>query len=130
MNLKLKRMIYIVSWGIKLFLYCVIRGWKNIRFLGGTFVFKGLRGRSRPFSSIKPSITNHVNSRIVDDKNMFHVCMLTFLTFTWEFSACSSFHWNSQKSVYYCWVITLKVWILFDMSSESPYGFVVARWKG
>ena len=77
----------------------------------------------RSFSSIKPSMTNHVNSRIVDGKIMFHVCTLTFLTFTWEFSVwefsvCSSFHWNSQKSVYYCFVITLKVWVLFDMSAE------------
>ena len=36
----------------------------------------------RSFSSIKPSMTNHVNSRIVDGKIMFHVCTLTFLTFT------------------------------------------------
>ena len=38
---------------------------------------------------------------------LLHVCMLTFHTFTlefslWEFSVCSSVHWNSQKSVYYC----------------------------
>ena len=38
--------------------------------------------------------------------------MLTFLTFiwkfsVWEFSVCSSVHSNSQKSVYYCLVITL-----------------------
>ena len=41
-----------------------------------------------------------------------YVCMLTFLTFTWEFSlwkfsVSSSVHWNSQKSVYYCLVISL-----------------------
>ena len=45
-------------------------------------------------------------------------------TFTWEFpvgefSVCSSVHCNSQKSVYYCLVITLKVRILFDMKGKS-----------
>ena len=43
---------------------------------------------------------------------LLHVCMPTFHTFTWEFSlweysVCSSVHWNSQKGIYYCLVITL-----------------------
>ena len=41
---------------------------------------------ARSFSSIKPSMTNPVNSSIADGKILFHVCMLTFLTFTWELS--------------------------------------------
>ena len=54
---------------------------------------------------------------------LFHVCILTFLTFGWEFSfweflVCSSVHWNSQKSVSYYLIITLwkceycLVWVL------------------
>ena len=59
--------------------------------------------------------------------------MPTFLTFTcgfsvWEFSVYWSVHWNSQKSVHYCLVITLwkceycLIWalnksILFDCNS-------------
>ena len=45
---------------------------------------------------------------------LFHVCILTFLTFSREFSVqeffvFSSVHSNSQKGVYYCLVITLRV---------------------
>ena len=114
----------------------VAKDWDNFKFLGHLLCFCGRE--ARPFSSIKPSTTNHVNSRIVDEKIMFDVCMsveklmliliiliyitlcfdiilmsmLTFLTFTyefclWEFSACSSVHSDSQKSVYCCLVITL-----------------------
>ena len=42
------------------------------------------REDARPFSFIKASMSNHVNQRIVDGK--MHVCMLTFLTFTCEYS--------------------------------------------
>ena len=38
------------------------------------------------FSSIKPSTINHINLRIVDDKILFHVCMLIFLALSWKFS--------------------------------------------
>ena len=84
--------------------------WGPSVLVGPNFFF-GREG-ARPFSSIKPPITNHVNSRIVDGKIMFHVCMLSFLTFTGEFSilefsVISSAHSNSEKSVYYFLVITL-----------------------
>ena len=79
---------------------------------------------------------------------LLHLCMLTFHTFTWEFSlkefsVCSSVHWNSQKGVYYCLVIilwkceycliwalnksilfgsnSLKVSVLCDMNSEKMF---------
>ena len=38
------------------------------------------------FPSIKPSTINHINLRIVDDKILFHVCMLIFLALSWKFS--------------------------------------------
>ena len=73
-----------------------------------------------PFCLINPSMTNHVNSRIVDGKIMFNMCMLTFITFTFEFSVLefsvwSSVHSNSPKSVYCCLLITL--W-------KCEYGFI------
>ena len=78
------------------FLCLVARNWENFKFLGG-LLFR--RGEARPFSSIKPSVTSHVNSRILSDKNKY------FLTFTWnfsvrEFSVCLRVHSNPQKSVY------------------------------
>ena len=86
---------------------------------------------------------------------LFHVFMLTFLTFTWEFSLwecslCSSVHWNSQRCVYYCLVVTLwkceycliwplnksmlfgsnslKVWVLCGMNSEKSFYYSLI-WK-
>ena len=53
----------------------------------------------------------------------FHVCMPTFVTFTWkfsdwEFSVCSSAHSNiSKKCLQMFGNNSAKVWILFDMSS-------------
>ena len=42
--------------------------------LGGpNFLFE--RGGTRPFSSIKPSVTSHVNSRIADGKNICFMCV-------------------------------------------------------
>ena len=70
---------------------------------------------TRPFLSIKPVLTTYINSRIVNDKIMFHLCMLTFITFTWEFSIwefslSASDHSNSHESVYYCLLITDWKW--------------------
>ena len=79
------------------------------------------RSRARPFSSIKLSMTSHVNSRIVHGK----IIKISFLTFTWEFSVwkfsvCSSVHSNISKK---CLLLygnnSVKVWILFNMSSEQ-----------
>ena len=66
---------------------------------------------------------------------LYYVCMVTFLTFTWEFSlwkfyVSSSVHWKSRKSVYYCLEISLwkseccLIWalnksILFGSNPES-----------
>ena len=73
--------------------------------------------RARPFYSMKLSMTNHVNSRIVDGKIICFICgcwlfsllLGDFLTWgfsLWKFSVCSIVHWNSQKSSYCCLVIT------------------------
>ena len=42
--------------------------------LWGTNILFG-RERARPFSSIMPSKTNHVNSRIVDGKIIYFMCV-------------------------------------------------------
>ena len=75
-----------------MFSYLVVRDWEDFTFRGdllywGTFfIFREKEGGGLDLFSIKTSMTNHVISRIVDGKIMFHVCMLTFLTFTWECS--------------------------------------------
>ena len=81
----------------------VARSSENLKFLGDSLFCVDLisffgRGEARLFSSIKPSMTtNHVNSRIVDNKIICFMCMLTFLIFT-----------NAPK-----------VWLVFDMNSEK-----------
>ena len=65
--------------GLKCFSYLVARGWENFKFLGdllywGELIFFLGEG-SRPFCSIKPSMTNHVNSRIVDGKIICFMCI-------------------------------------------------------
>ena len=85
---------------------------------GPNFLFRG--GGAGPFSSMKPSVTNHVNSRIVDGKIMFPItfcfyiivmCMLTFLTLklvSSVFYFLSNFYFSSNdrpsktmKNVFY-----------------------------
>ena len=132
-------------------MYIVTKCWEKFKFLEdllywGDLIFF-LREGARPFSSIKQSMTNHVKHSWWQHY-LFHVCMLTFLTFTWEFSVwefsvCSSVHSNYQKSVYYCLVKTLwkceyclisalnksilfvsnslKMSVLCDMNSEKKF---------
>ena len=99
-----------------LFSYLVARNWGHFKFLVDVLYWEKLvslweRG-ARLFSSMKPSVNSHINEIIVNGKIMFHVCILTFITFRWEFSVweyfiCLSVHWKSQESVYYYLVITL-----------------------
>ena len=66
-------------WGKKKNSYLVARGWENFKFLGDLlywgelicFLGEGVT----PVSSIKPSVTNHVNSRIVDGKIICFMCV-------------------------------------------------------
>ena len=108
----------IFIWQLKRFWYLVARGWENFKFLVDllywgepNFVFG--REEARLFS-----LHRAINDESCKLKNswrqnyMFHVSMLTLFTFTrefsvWVFSVCLSVHWNSQKSVLYCLVITL-----------------------
>ena len=65
----------------------------------------------RPFFSTKPSMTNHVNSRIVIPKLSVSYVYANFCHFPLEIfclriSDCSGVHLNSQINVYYCLVIT------------------------
>ena len=69
--------------GLIIFLYPVARGWESFKFLGdllfwrfGGHNFFFWEMGARPSSSIKLSMTNHVNTRIVDGKIIFfmYVC--------------------------------------------------------
>ena len=65
--------IFFFCGGLIFFLsYLVARGWKYYRFLVDLLLFweKG----AWPFSSIKPSVTNYVNSRTVDGKIIMCAC--------------------------------------------------------
>ena len=95
----------IFLWGINFFFNFVAKAWEYFKFLGELmylgvlFSFFGMG--AMPFSSTKPSVTNHVNSRTVDSKMVaFHTFTLEFSL--WEFSVCSNVHWNCQKSFYFC----------------------------
>ena len=63
----------------KIFLYLVAKGWENFKnswgpsVLGETNILFG--SEARPFSSIKPSMTNRVNSRIVEGKIICFMCV-------------------------------------------------------
>ena len=63
------------------------------------------------FSLLVPYLNKFLLVCIWSQNYLLHVCILSFHTFTWEFSlkeffVCSSVHQNTQKSVYYCLVIT------------------------
>ena len=69
-------------------MYLLGKGWENFNFLGELYCrdlisFFGEGGR--PIFFYKAISDQYVNSKIVDGKIMFHVCMLTFLTFTTKF---------------------------------------------
>ena len=49
---------------------------------------------------------------------LFRVCILTFLTSNLEFFVCSSVPWNSKKCLLLFGNNSVKVRILFDMSSK------------
>ena len=71
--------IYIFC-GVYNFFSCLVaRGWENFKFLGDLLrrgdLIPFLGERSTPFSSIKPSMTNHANSRIVDGKIIGFMCV-------------------------------------------------------
>ena len=74
--------------GAKIFLCLVVRSWQNFKFLGGLLYWVDLipfgRGEARPVSSIKPSMTNHVNSRIVDDKIICFMCLCKLVSLLLE----------------------------------------------
>ena len=64
----------------KFFSYIVARGWENFKFLGGLLYWGDIiyflgDGRAKPFLSIKSSMTNHINSRIVDGKIICFMCV-------------------------------------------------------
>ena len=69
-------------------LYLVARGWEYFKFLGDLLywgVLISLLGEgARPFSSIKPSMTNCVNSRTVDGKIICLMCALSHF-YLWNF---------------------------------------------
>ena len=75
----------IFLWRAKNLLFDLYLGaWKNSNFLGpfrlgGTLFLFWQRG-VRSFSSIKPSMTNHVNSRTVDDKIICFMCACQLFT--------------------------------------------------
>ena len=110
--------------GLKIFFISCSQGlrksqisWDHV-YWGDLIFFLG-EGGAGPFSSMKPSMTNHVNSRIVDGK-MFPItfcfyiivmCMLTFLTLklvSSVFYFLSNFYFSSNdrpsktmKNVFY-----------------------------
>ena len=116
--------------------YLVARGWENFKFLGDLLYWGDLisfLGERTIF------FHRAINAQSCKLKNswwqnyLLHVCMLTFLTFTWEvfvweFSVCSSVHSNSQKSVYYCLLITLWKTVWYELW-VSEYYLVVTPWK-
>ena len=104
-----------------------------------------------PVSHVYVNRKAYANFNNLDITFRFYVilmCMLSFLTFTREFSfleysVYSSVHSNSQKSVYSCLVITLckceycfilfgcnsvKVSVLCDMNSEKSFYYSLI-WK-
>ena len=74
--------------GAKFFSCLVVRSWQNFKFLGGLLYRVDLtpfgRGEAWPVSSIKPSMTNHVNSRIFDDKIICVMCLCKLVSLLLE----------------------------------------------
>ena len=112
----------------------VARDWEDFKFLGDllrwgpNFLFE-IGGRAIFF-----------HKAIIDQswklkKNwwqnyLLHMCMLIFHIFNWEFSLwefsfCSSAHWNFQKSVYCCLVIALwncEYWLIRAPNKSIFFG--------
>ena len=71
--------IFFLLWGFSLwglnvfFLYLIARDWENFKFLGDLISFweKG----ARPFTSMEPSMMNHLKSRIVEGKIICFMCL-------------------------------------------------------
>ena len=91
--------------------------------IGGTEFFWGERG-TRPFSSIKPSMTNHVNSRMVAGKIMCESCVHAnfshFYLGIFSLRIFCQFECPlilSKKCLLLFGNNSVKVWILFDMTS-------------
>ena len=78
---------YFFVCGAKFFLCVLQLGAGNISNFLGTFcimngvLISSLGGGARPFSSIKPSITNQLNSRTVDGKIICFMCAANFSHF-------------------------------------------------
>ena len=53
--------------------YLLARNWENFKFLGDLISILG--GETLPFSTIKPSMTNYINSRIIDGKIICFICV-------------------------------------------------------
>ena len=74
--------IYYFLWGLKVSSNLVARNWENFKFWGtfciGQTQFPFWERRGRPFSFMKPSMTNHVSSRKVDGKIIFFMCIRCF----------------------------------------------------
>ena len=56
------------------FLYLVARGWEKVQISWRLNFFFGRKG-ARPFTSIEPSMMNHLNSRIVEGKIICFTCV-------------------------------------------------------
>ena len=53
--------------------YHLARNWENFKFLGDLISILG--GETLPFSTIKPPMTNYINSRIIDGKIICFICV-------------------------------------------------------
>ena len=106
----------------------VVRGCKNSKFSGELMYWRNLIFINDQSYKLKNSWWQNY---------LFHVCMQIFFTFTWgfsiwEFSVCSSVHSNSQKSVYYCLIITLRkceyclIWALNKSILFGSYSLTVS----
>ena len=116
-----------INWA-KFFSYLVALGWEYFKFLGD-FLYWGvlisfLGVRARPFSSIKPSVTNHLNSRTIDGKIICFMCACWLFTllpgiFLLRIFCLFKCPLKLQKN---CLPLlgtnSVKVWIPFDMSSK------------
>ena len=68
----------IFLWRAKFFLSVAARAWEYFKFLGGLLywgvLISFLEKEATSFSSIMPSMTNHVNSKTVDGKIICFMC--------------------------------------------------------
>ena len=89
-------------------------------FFGSNCLFR--RGGTKPFSSIKPSQTNHVNSSIVNGKIICFTCVCKLFSLLLRNFLFENFQ-SVQVSIKKCLLLfgnnSVKVWTLFDRSSEK-----------